>query len=253
MPFLKLLLRIIQKCFDFFGLNFFLLKSIPKHIEYEKIFTTATYAPWKTDAQFNDCFETIKSHTMVDKYRCFELWKLVAESSKLITGDLLEIGVWRGGSGALIAKKAMIEGLTEKVYLCDTFTGVIEAGKMDNAYRGGEHADTSKEIVQELLKKMKLNNVSILAGAFPSETGTLIANAKFRFCHIDVDVYNSSKSISEWIWPRLLPGGIIIYDDYGNQRCKGITKFINEEILKKDRIVIYNLNGHAVVIKLFST
>lgn len=250
MSFLRLINKLLKNIFKLFGYHFSLSKIIFNQGGYEKIFPTATYAPWIIDNQFNDCFEKIKSHTLVDKYRCYELWQMVAESSKL-KGALIEVGVWRGGSGALIAKKAEIEGITNPVYLCDTFTGVVGAGEQDDAYKGGEHANTSREMVEELIKKLRLNSVSILVGAFPKETGSFISDAMFRFCHIDVDVYQSSKDVSEWIWPRLVPGGIIIYDDYGTMLCKGITTFINNERKKKDRIIIHNLNGHAIVIKLF--
>ena len=74
---------------------------------------------------------------------------------------------------------------------------------------------------------------------------------KIRFCHIDVDVYRSARDISEWIWGRLVIGGMIVYDDYGFVGCvDGVTKYIEEQIYLKDRLIIHNLNGHAVVIKL---
>ncbi len=96
----------------------------------------------------------------MDKLRCYELWTLVAQSCKLSDGDILEVGVWRGGTGALIA-----------------------------------------------------------------------------------------KHIIGWIWEKLLPGGIIVYDDYGFESCPGITKHVEEQILLEDRIILHNLNGHAIIIK----
>ena len=52
-----------------------------------------------------------------------------------------------------------------------------------------------------------------------------------------------------WIWDRMVPGGIIVYDDYSFTGCDGITKYVNEQMLEPDRVVTYNLNGHALVIK----
>ena len=54
---------------------------------------------------------------------------------------MLEVGVGRGGTGALLAKRA--QGKT--TYLCDTFTGVVKASSIDPTYRDGEHADTSAD------------------------------------------------------------------------------------------------------------
>lgn len=239
----------LKKLTESLGYNLTIRKR-PKNIRsYEVITPLATYAPWLQNNLFNKIYGLIKNYTLVDKYRCFELWQLVAETAKL-NGALIEIGVWRGGSGALIAKKAKLEGINDKIYLCDTFKGVVKAGIYDISYKGREHADTSKETVNELIQKLNLDNVKLLVGIFPDETSKIIMNEKFRFCHIDVDVYQSAKDIFDWLWARLVIGGVMVFDDYGFKGCVGVTKFVNEEKKKKDRLVIYNLNGHAIVIKV---
>jgi O-methyltransferase len=89
-----------------------------------------------------------------------------------------------------------------------------------------------------------------LEGTFPDDTAHLIQENTFRFCHIDVDVYQSAKEISDWIWEKMSIGGVIVYDDYGFPSCDGITKFVEEQHQNPDRIILHNLNGHAVVIKI---
>ena len=97
---------------------------------------------------------------------------------------------------------------------------------------------------------MELDNVKLLPGIFPDETSRMITAKEFRLCHIDVDVYQSAKDAVEWLWPKLVVGGLIIFDDYGWEGCDGVTKFVNEEKGKQDRLIFYNLNGHAIMIKL---
>ena len=97
---------------------------------------------------------------------------------------------------------------------------------------------------------MNLDNVQILQGIFPDQTSHEIKDLQFRFCHIDVDVYQSAKDIVDWIWDRMVHGGIIVYDDYGFRLCDGITRYVEEQMLYKDRLVLHNLNGHAVIMKL---
>lgn len=48
----------------------------------------------------------------------------------------------------------------------------------------------------------------------------------------------------------MVPGGIIVFDDYGSFSCTGVQKYIDEQKNLRDCICIYNLNGHAVWIKL---
>jgi len=226
-------------------------KKSPMAQGYEVVCPVATYSPWSEDKPFQAMLASIAGFTLVDKYRCFELWKLVEEAAKLKSGSIIEIGVWRGGTGALLAKQAKNCGIKEKVYLCDTFAGVVKAGVKDSSYRGGEHADTSRKAVEELIfGRMNLDNVEVLEGIFPDQTGHQVAGMQFRLCHVDVDVYQSAKDIVEWIWDKMVPGGIMVYDDYGFYGCDGITKYVEEQMVCKDRLVIHNLNGHAVVVKL---
>jgi len=220
--------------------------------EYDTIQTYASYSPWNTDPAFRDAYQKIRDYTLVDVYRCYEIWKLVEQVSKLKEGACIEIGTWKGGTGGIIAKSAELFGISDSVYLCDTFTGVVKAGSEDSVYEGGEHSDASRELVEDLLENiLKVDNVKILQGIFPDDTSDKIENEKFRFCHIDVDVYQSSKDAVEWVWERLVPHGVIVYDDYGYHECDGITKHVEEQMNMEDRMVFYNLNGHAVIIKLY--
>jgi O-methyltransferase len=215
----------------------------------EALHPIATYSPWNTDAEFSRLFEIIKRQTLVDRYRCFDLWSLVGQVQHL-EGSILEVGVWKGGTGALISRRAQLFPTPAHVYLCDTFAGVVKASDRDDMYRGGEHADASRAEVEALLARVGAGNATILEGIFPDDTAHRISAGPFRFCHIDVDVYESARQTTEWVWDRLVPGGIIVYDDYGFFGCEGVRAFVDEQANRGDRVSIYNLNGHATVIKL---
>ena len=216
-------------------------------LKYGGIYTRSSYAPWKGDVEFQRVFSVIRSHTLVDEYRCYELWTLCTQLDALEPGDLLEIGVWRGGTGCLLAARS--KGTGSSVFLCDTFSGVVKAGGRDSGYVGGEHADTSRAVVVELASRMGLDNVEVLQGIFPDATGDRIAERRFRFCHIDVDVYESAAQSFAWVWPRLVPGGVVVFDDYGFYSCGGVTRLVDRMSGEADRLVLYNINGHAIVIK----
>lgn len=224
---------------------------LPKDFPYEEIKPLANYAPWKTDIEFGEVYNTIKNNTLVDRYRCYELWSLIQQVSKL-SGAIIEIGVWKGGTGALIAKRAQLCGINETVYLCDTFNGVVKASpSYDNVYVGGEHSDTSENIVKELVfEELQLESVRLLKGVFPDETGKQVTDQSFRFCHIDVDAFLSAKDIFEWIWGKLVVGGIVVFDDYGFMTCEGITSYVNTLRTEGNVLFVHNINGHAILIKL---
>jgi O-methyltransferase len=215
-------------------------------IKHHRVLPHATYSPWLTDAGFMATYEKIRNHTLVDIYRCYELW-LVARQLDNVEGNFLEVGVWRGGTGALLAEAGRnVPG--RKIFLADTFTGVVKAGENDTRYKGGEHADTSEDLVLALLASMNLSNATTLKGIFPEDTQAKVAG-KIAMLHCDVDVYSSTKDIVEWCLPRFVSGSVVVFDDYGFSGCEGVTKFCQEFRKNTDFFFLHNLNGHAVFIK----
>jgi O-methyltransferase len=140
-------------------------------------------------------------------------------------------------------------GLNDPVYLCDTWKGVVKTGPDDIYYHDGKHDDTSKAIVEALVRRMSLTNVTLLEGVFPEETASMVAADALRLVHVDVDVYQSAKDVFEWAWPRLGSGGVAVFDDYGFPACPGVTRFVDEQRHLSDRLVLHNLNGHGIVVK----
>jgi O-methyltransferase len=63
----------------------------------------------------------------------------------------MEIGVWRGGTGCLMAKRVAPD---QTVFLCDTFAGVVGVTDKDPSYSDAEHADTSQQIVTALAAQL---------------------------------------------------------------------------------------------------
>ncbi|MBL0202826.1 MAG: methyltransferase [Candidatus Microthrix parvicella] len=212
---------------------------------------TATLSPWYDDQAFLATYEAVVDNTLVDIYRCWDLWAALAQVAE-VPGDVLEVGVWRGGTGALMAERARRLGLDAEVILADTFRGVVNAGSEDPWYRGGEHSDTSVAIVEELLAGFPGVRHRIAEGMFPDDTGEELAGRSLRLVHIDVDVYDSAKATLNWAWPRLGVGGLVIFDDYGFYECEGVAALGAELMAAAGTVLrgITSLNGHLTLVKL---
>lgn len=211
-----------------------------------------TFSPWLTDVDFMETVAAIQGSTLVDHYRLWELWSLVAETACL-PGAILEVGAWRGGTGSLMARRMQLMGQAAPIYLCDTFYGVIKASEHDNWYAGGEHADATRDQVDALIERVVpgATRVQVLAGIFPDETGAQVADSQFRLVHIDVDTYYSAQHVLDFVWPRMPVGGVVVYDDYGCAECGGVVMHVEEQRGKADRLVVHNMNGHALLIKRY--
>jgi O-methyltransferase len=226
-------------------------------ISHHRVLPFATYAPWLDNQEFLKIYSKIKDHTLVDIYRCYELWEMARQSLKF-GGSFLEVGVWRGGTGALLTSvmESISKDRNERVYLADTFSGVVKADEyVDPLYRGGEHADTSALHVDSLMAELDLTRYELLQGIFPDQTATLIHHPapekmKFSFCHIDVDVYKSAHDVFFWIEQHLSVGACVVFDDYGFAGTEGVTVFCNQLKARKGFVWSHNLNGHFIMFKV---
>lgn len=214
------------------------------NLPHSLIFPKNTYSPWLDQDFLKFYSEKIEPNTLVDIYRCYELYT-ISEQLRSKRGNVIEVGVWRGGT-ALILRKSLKQN--DYLYLCDTFEGVVKASNKDNFYKNGEHSDTSYDYVSNLFDSY--DNIKILKGIFPEDTASFIQDTQFKLCHIDVDVYQSALDVFEWVVPKLIVGGIIVFDDYGFAACEGITNLVNILREREDFITLYNLNGHAIMIKV---
>jgi O-methyltransferase len=201
--------------------------------------------PWLDDPEFSALYEKIRDNTLVDRLRCFSL-DILARQVRDLPGDVLEIGVWRGGTAGILTTR-----LPEKtIFLADTFEGVIKSSDWEH-YKDRAHSDTSIPIVEALLgERLGVSNYRILRGIFPDDTGHEVADRRWAMVHIDVDVYLSAKEAFHHVWESIVPGGIVVFDDYGFfSACGGIRKFIDEIRDDPDKLFIHNLNAHAYIIK----
>jgi O-methyltransferase len=219
-------------------------ESLREGCSHSQVIPFATYSPWLDDKAFSDAFDLARSCTMVDIYRCYELYQL-ARQTRHLGGAIVEVGVWRGGTAALMAQASP----GKPVHLFDTFAGVAKGDPaFDTFYSGGEHADTSENIVKDLFERIGAT-CRIHRGIFPDDTLASLPDS-VSLAHIDVDTYHSVKQSFESIWTRVQTNGIVVFDDYGVFGCEGASQAVNEIVASHpEGLFVHNLNGHALLIR----
>ncbi len=60
----------------------------------------------------------------------------------------------------------------------------------------------------------------------------------FCFVYVDMDTYQSTRDAIEFFWPRMVPGGKILIDDYGWEPCAGVQKAVDEWFKPNERRVV---------------
>ncbi len=200
---------------------------------------------WMFDHSFLKIWEEISQNTMLDIVRAYMLYQLLRDVCNL-QGAVAEVGVWRGGTGQLMATVLP----HKEIYLFDTFEGLPEISPdFDGAYHSkGQFNDTSYEHVSRLFHQQE--SVKVIKGVFPSTINDDPLN--FCFVHVDVDLYQSAKDCCEYFYQRLVPGGVMIFDDYGFGTCPGVRQAV-DEFFKHRHGHFYMPTGQYVVVKTLNS
>jgi O-methyltransferase len=176
----------------------------------------------------------VRGYTAVFVPRLVALYKLSEEiNQRSLPGDIVECGVYNGGSAAIMASLYQKSPVSRNVWLFDSFEGLPKPTDKDGdeapEYEGWCHGDLSK--VEEVLRKLHIpeSRVRIVKGWF-QDTFPKVEIPKIAILHIDADWYESVKLCLEKFYDSVQPGGYVVLDDYGDwQGCRIAT----DEFLKK--------------------
>jgi len=151
----------------------------------------------------------------------------IMEKTKNLEGDIIELGTYKGGTTVLLAKHLLKNNISKKIYTCDTFSGFPYADRFsaenvlqssgNSAKKADLFKDTSLEYVKTKFEKFEVSKkIIIVQGLFESTLPTL-TNHKFSLVMVDSDLYDSSKVAIEQIFPKMVKGGIMVFDDYDEE------------------------------------
>lgn len=197
-------------------------------------------------------WRAVSPYTMTSPERIYALTQAVRYlAANDIPGAFVECGVWRGGSSMAAALTLLALGRRDRdLFLFDTFEGMPAPTEADVTF-DGEHAreefqrtrrsaDSSDwcnaplEAVREALlgtgyDPARLHFVKgkvedTIPGAAPESIALL---------RLDTDWYESTRHEMEHLYPRLVPGGVLIIDDYGH--WQGARRAV-DEYLAQERV-----------------
>jgi hypothetical protein len=178
-------------------------------------------------------YDAVREYTMTSLERVAALCEAVRYVTRHgIRGDLVECGVWRGGSMLAAARTLLEHGDTERtLWLYDTFTGMSEPTEVDVRDTDGSQAAAllaSHDRTTDLWAVSPLDEVKRVMAlcAYPAERiryvqgkveDTIPAHAPPRIAilRLDTDWYESTHHELVHLLPRVAPGGVLIVDDYG--------------------------------------
>jgi O-methyltransferase len=227
--------------------NFFYKKLIVSDIPSAEAYLPH-YAPWM-EADFLLQVKNVHAFTGLSAEKLYIL-SYFARITLRLEGDIAELGVWKGGSAKFIADIFRGECRTHKTFfLFDSFDGMREINSKEDRHQIGDFSDTSISVVKKLMASVDSNLAVVLKqGWIPSTFSGLEANS-FAFVHIDLDLYDPITDALDFIYPRLVFGGCIVFDDYGFASCPGAKKAIDNFALRTGENILALATVQAVLIK----
>ena len=173
----------------------------------------------------------------------YELFKMVSN----VPGVIVECGVFKGAS---LARFAMFRELFEnthskKIIAFDSF-GKFPKTKFsedENELKlflkeAGEESISKEQMLKVLKQKGIKKNVELVKGDITKTVPKYVKShpeLRISFLNLDTDVYEPAVTILEYLYPRIVKGGVLILDDYGI--FPGETKAV-EEYFKDKKVEI---------------
>ncbi|MGO9117091.1 MAG: TylF/MycF/NovP-related O-methyltransferase [Desulfomonilaceae bacterium] len=174
----------------------------------------------------------------------YELFRMVVD----LPGDIVELGVYRGTSLMTWANFLEIRNMGDRqkqVFGFDNFsgfTGLTEKdGRIDDKtmkVAGGFDSAVFESIIEDAISifdqdrfipykprvKLVKGNIEETIPKFVDE------NPGLRICllHFDCDMYTPTKVGLEYLWPLVVPGGVVLFDEYGIRPWEGESRAIDE-------------------------
>jgi hypothetical protein len=156
---------------------------------------------------------------LVGEQRCMALYH---EAVRTPEGSIIEIGVYKGGSAWYLSRAAKKKHC--KLHLFDTFEGIPYQSKYDETPVGC-FGDVDLEKVKAYLPRATFH-----VGVFPKTLPASVQIEPIAFVHFDGDQYQGVKDVKTYLWPCLVSGGKIFFDDSSlHGGMTGVNKAIDED------------------------
>lgn len=164
----------------------------------------------------------------------YELYRRIQN----LPGAIVECGVYKGASLCRFAAfRTLLENdYSRKIYGFDAFGEFPTDGLQSDADRvfieGFENAGgggISQEDLEQAVSDKGHANVELVKGNVFETVPILLKrepHLRIAFLHLDLDVYEPTKACLDHFLPHMVPGGLIVFDDYN--AVEGATRAADE-------------------------
>jgi O-methyltransferase len=250
---------LIRSIFGAMGLDIYRSQN-PAHDFYPRNMTHAQTS-YETDLEFHRLYDLAQQKTQMQssdnafrRQRHYTLFHLLRNLDGL-AGDFCELGCWRGLSAYQTATYVRRHHVGSHFCILDSFEGLSEYKDEDKTGRSYDFEAMRKALAcPEDIVKANLGEFDFMSyhkGWIPTQFHEVI-DRRFIWVHVDVDLYQPIRDSSEFFFPKLVPGGIMLFDDYGYAQFPGAKKAVDEFVSTLPPTTFFFqplVTGQAILVK----
>jgi hypothetical protein len=167
----------------------------------------------------------------------YELYKLIVN----LPGQIVECGVFKGASFTRFCtfREILESPFSRKIIGFDMFGKFPVPDEVDDAHFVAKFEQSagyglSDDELAGFLHNKGIVNFELIKGNVLETLDDYLQNhpeLKIALLHIDVDVYKPTVHILDRLYERMVPGGIIMFDDYAT--VAGETRAVDDFLVEK--------------------
>lgn len=175
---------------------------------------------------------------------------MLADKYRHVQGVVVECGTWRGGMVSGIGQ--LLNDPSRKYYLFDSFEGLPVPTDEDGQHAFDWAADKTSDLyfdncsaeiayAEKATKLAGLKNVELIKGWFSDTLPHFDKSQKIAILRLDGDWYDSTMQCLDNLYDSVVPGGLIIIDDY--YTWDGCSRAVHDFLSKRglaDRVRTFN-------------
>lgn len=192
----------------------------------------------------------------------FLYWQRLMNKIEKVDGDIVECGVGRGTTMLIINYLNRNQNRVPRVvWGFDSFEGFPEPTKQDTSKRNPKKGEWNVTSISGILKLLRDSGIDytytrknvILIKGFFNKTLHKYTGKKIALLHLDGDLYQSYKDCLDALYPKVVKGGIIAFDEYVSTAdltdFPGAFQAIKEFLDEKKEKIQRDESGKYYVIK----
>ncbi|MGZ8552910.1 MAG: TylF/MycF/NovP-related O-methyltransferase [Chitinophagaceae bacterium] len=251
--------RLLERiCLKYLNKKYVLLQK-DKLTYYHDLLYTYHNADFLKDPKFQAAYALSKSMDSEGLLKNYDIeWRIhvlcwAAEYASNLEGDFIDFGCRTGIFARAIHHFIDLRSLNKKYYMLDTFSG------LDSRFSSGDELNSSlnvfykKENTEQLYNSVLMSfakfPVKVIKGAVP-ETLSQVDTTKLAFVSVDMNSVEPEVAALEFCWHKLVPGGIIVLDDYGYNNQFNAQKKAHDKFAESKGVNVLNVpTCQGIIIK----